>query len=151
MYLSSYDVVHCNLSPRGDGNALYVSVNSITLYCNLSPRGDGNICHLPLWQGMRLQFIPARGRKRRKPSRRIWREALQFIPARGRKLRSVLFLMTYGLLQFIPARGRKPELSRVKCPPQIAIYPREGTETSREKRRFSGEMIAIYPREGTET
>ena len=103
---------------------------------------------------------------------RIFR--LQFIPARGRKpLYARCLLRSMLLLQFIPARGRKLYIAILGAVGDIAIYPREGTETcmtaffswrsyplqfipARGRKPFSSflsarQSIAIYPREGTET
>ena len=55
---------------------------------------------------------------------------LQFIPARGRKRRVPPLPVVPILLQFIPARGRKLIVRfPVSTTSRIAIYPREGTET----------------------
>ena len=121
--------------------------------CNLSPRGDGNSAPASDSQpGRGLQFIPARGRK-------LCREKAREADCR---------------LQFIPARGRKPWYrGRFLLVSAIAIYPREGTETSgalnitsqgllqfipaRGRKPIYNithcycNVIAIYPREGTET
>ena len=58
-----------------------------SLHCNLSPRGDGN---------RRFRQLLA------------YRRRLQFIPARGRKRKAVFINVIPCPLQFIPARGRKP-------------------------------------------
>ena len=56
---------------------------------------------------------------------------LQFIPARGRKP-DELFSISFNCgLQFIPARGRKLLNHGLRSShTEIAIYPREGTETN---------------------
>ena len=77
--------------------------------CNLSPRGDGNIKILPVLQTfLKLQLIPARGRKR-----------LLF----GHIAR-VNEVATY------PREGTETDIKNlyptISC---VATYPREGTET----------------------
>ena len=123
---------YCNLSPRGDGNARVAIPASSMVHCNLSPRGDGNrIYRGRSPESCQLQFIPARGRKRRRPA-----------------------VCPPGItrLQFIPARGRKrPAQIRMGRQDTIAIYPREGTETRVSFLPILPIVIAIYPREGTET
>ena len=55
---------------------------------------------------------------------------LQFIPARGRKRKGLDGCGLYRILQFIPARGRKPfKFCKDYITLLIAIYPREGTKT----------------------
>ena len=55
-------------------------------------------------------------------------------------------------MQFIPARGRKHALIGFEGDNlDIAIYPREGTETIFNMFTIYVHIIAIYPREGTET
>ena len=147
--------VCCNLSPRGDGNPCRdLPSRRGCNRCNLSPRGDGNTISCPGFFGntkgvatypregtetklifgdflqvVRLQLIPARGRKLIIVRKAVRIKALQLIPARGRKLLQRfknVFCISCNLsprgdgkwivpkefhwrnmLQLIPARGRK--------------------------------------------
>ena len=77
---------------------------------------------------------------------------LQFIPARGRKRVGLICgacsincnLSPRGDENFLPSRTSK-------CTQLIAIYPREGTKTGKTGRNLPRTAIAIYPREGTKT
>ena len=77
--------------------------------CNLSPRGDGNKNqHFGHCISGRCNSSP-RGDGN---PRELW------------------YTVFRGGLQFIPARGRKRSRSRTQChKEQVAIHPREGTET----------------------
>ena len=111
-----YEQWHCNLSPQGDGNlACFAAVASVC-NCNLSPQGDGNglisrhgyfhrDCNLsPQGDGNTPNMLRARFFIR-----------LQFIPARGRKPFVVSPVVHLALLQFIPARGQKSTSATGVC------------------------------------
>ena len=164
----------CNLSPRGDGNIKNYSEQHIRFGCNLSPRGDGNAKMVPLTiKQLKLQFIPARGRKQNgfcrahgirscnlsprgdgnsiRPRDVHGYAMLQFIPARGRKhfLQRFNKCAAVSGLQFIPARGRKPliQIRGHNGFNHVAIYPREGTETRcHDYPRCTGRSCNLSPR-----
>lgn len=77
----------CNLSPRGGEDAFPLLFTFAKLAISVSPR-EGTETALPLRQCQntrRLQFIPARGRKRHCSHDNIPILRLQLIPARGQK------------------------------------------------------------------
>ena len=127
-------VSRCNLSPRGDGNSTCFCVSvDIAASCNLSPRGDGNTNKIKNGtKKLKLQFIPARGRKRPRPAHPLEGPHLVAIyPREGTETFQNGFHKAAPVrLQFIPARGRKQPLrGRGFGETKVAIYPREGTET----------------------
>ena len=80
------------------------------------------------------------------------RTKLQFIPARGRKRDWVAADFHAVLIAIYPREGTETLLLfSMVFPFLIAIYPREGTETEMGFAGSSHGCIAIYPREGTET
>ena len=106
-------------------------MHGLAFACNLSPQGDGNsvptcICD----SSLRLQFIPARGRK----------------PISPEKIGRIVNIAIY------PRKGTETRHPRIYQPRQcIAIYPRKGTETCPNIRIYLDSLLAIYPRKGTET
>ena len=123
---------------------------------------------------VKLQLIPARGRKLQAVVILAQLMALQLIPARGRKLVLAFSILLASLLQLILARGRKPPSQREEgAYTVVATYPREGTETNKTvpawwflwgcnlsprgdgnavgRAAFHAVEVATYPREGTET
>ena len=80
-----------------------------SLHCNLSPRGDGNRRFRQLLAyRRRLQFIPARGRKRAGDVFHHGDVGIAIYPREGTETYPAHKLQGQLLLQFIPARGRKP-------------------------------------------
>ena len=142
----------CNLSPRGDGNIKNYSKQHIRFGCNLSPRGDGNAKMVPLTiKQLKLQFIPARGRKQNGFCRAHGIRSCNLSPrGDGNSIRP-RDVHGYAMLQFIPARGRKPTHQHhwfCRHPP-VAIYPREGTETcSHQRARSIPDCCNLSPRGG---
>ena len=122
----------CNLSPRGDGNIVPRPLDPWLVCCNLSPRGDGNQLGLSTnHPEISLQFIPARGRKPQRVDKLVKLFCCNLSPRGDGNSARRIFLRSPLLLQFIPARGRKPQRQEAPLPPaSVAIYPREGTETS---------------------
>ena len=97
-----------------------------------------------------IAIYPRKGtetRERKRSARGSLR--LQFIPARGRKHLALHFLFPSFKLQFIPARGRKLNIHfelRNEC---ITIYPRKGTEARSDLLHSTFCADCIYPRKGT--
>ena len=168
-------LVGCNLSPRGDGNR-EVMRQAEREYVAIYPReGTETISksHIasPLW----LQFIPARGRKpthqhhwfcRHPPVAIYPREGTETCShQRARSIPDCCNLSPRGdgnghggLIGCIghrcnlsPRGDGNVERQRFSHDFRVAIYPREGTETSVVSWTYTAFWVAIYPREGTET
>ena len=142
----------CNLYPRGDGSIKNYSKQHIRFGCNLSPRGDGNAKMVPLTiKQLKLQFIPARGRKQNGFCRAHGIRSCNLSPrGDGNSIRP-RDVHGYAMLQFIPARGRKQRGDaaggkRVRC----NLSPRGDGNNFKIPHRITV-VVAIYPREGTET
>ena len=99
----------CNLSPRGDGNsqaAIAVSYNRrVATYPREGTETLSTSCKVSNF--LKLQLIPARGRKLGRKLLFNIVKALQLIPARGRKRRDSASFCRTSQLQLIPARGQK--------------------------------------------
>ena len=172
-----YAVVRCNLSPRGDGNQLSIrewwEVGKIVAIYPREGTETISKSHIasPLW----LQFIPARGRKpthqhhwfcRHPPVAIYPREGTETCShQRARSIPDCCNLSPRGdgnghggLIGCIghrcnlsPRGDGNVERQRFSHDFRVAIYPREGTETSVVSWTYTAFWVAIYPREGTET
>lgn len=76
---------------------------------------------------------------------------LQYIPARGRRRISVIVhVCEIGNFSFSPrGDGNSITIAAMSEYTAIAIYPRKGTETYHTRGKRSNGNIAIYPRKGT--
>ena len=145
--------------------------------CNLSPRGDGNppINITGFVAIRRLQFIPARGRKPVHINAHVQSRIVAIYPREGTEtVQSHVFTSSRqhrcnlsprgdgnghgGLIGCIghrcnlsPRGDGNVERQRFSHDFRVAIYPREGTETSVVSWTYTAFWVAIYPREGTET
>ena len=149
--------VCCNLSPRGDGNPCRdLPSRRGCNRCNLSPRGDGNTISCPGFFGntkgvatypregtetklifgdflqvVRLQLIPARGRKLIIVRKAVENQSVATYPREGTETPPAIQKCFLHQLQLIPARGRKMDSpQRIPLEKYVATYPREGTETT---------------------
>ena len=121
-------------------------------HCNLSPQGDGNLMSSPpMTKSVRLQFIPARGRK-------LFAGLLGVCSQRNCNLSpqgdgNLLLSITFAplSLQFIPARGRKLCAFCVISGNQNCNLSPQGDGNITGKSPSIVRNIAIYPRKGTET
>ena len=115
--------------------------------CNLSPRGDGNR------NGDNLHFValvaiyPREGTETKRSFSAFILLRLQFIPARGRKHRCSFMKSVLKGCNLSP-RGDGNWMSLRTCKMfWVAIYPREGTETMSSPSRFSSRICCnLSPR-----
>ena len=119
---------------------------------NSSPRGDGNgACEQNNPVIIRLQLIPARGRKRVMRCGGAGLPLLQLIPARGRKRRTQRARSNCRSLQLIPARGRKPRWTMARHSGANYNSSPRGDGNDPQHTLATAASITTHPREGTET
>ena len=168
----------CNLSPRGDGNISSSDSINVRLLvgCNLSPRGDGNNRgDLSKRQIFPVAIYPREGTETMRTMSSHTLSSVAIYPREGTEtVQSHVFTSSRqhrcnlsprgdgnghgGLIGCIghrcnlsPRGDGNVERQRFSHDFRVAIYPREGTETSVVSWTYTAFWVAIYPREGTET
>ena len=109
-------VLHCNLSPQGDGNQLSAYYSTLTVSLQLIPaRGRklvGILEQFHVIQLQLMQLIPARGRKPRVTGVRLTITNIATYPRKGTETKSFFLIIT----NFLPARGQKKHLCHWRLP-----------------------------------